>query len=88
MYSSVINFNPDEIHNVSRRYGWQCNHYQHMKVETQLKHLQKYGWQCNHHQHIKNQNEIETLSEVWLTMQSLPTHLAEIKWTNSPVPLA
>jgi hypothetical protein len=40
MDSSVINFNPDEIHNVSRRYGWQCNHYQHMKVETQLKHLQ------------------------------------------------
>ena len=66
MYSSVINFNPDEKHNVSRRYGWQCNHYQH----------------------IKNQNEIETLSEVWLAMQSLPTHLAEIKWTNSPVPLA
>jgi hypothetical protein len=27
-------------------------------------------------------------SEVWLAMQSLPTHLAEIKWTNSPVPLA
>jgi hypothetical protein len=23
-----------------------------------------------------------------LAMQSLPTHLAEIKWTNSPVPLA
>ena len=58
------------------------------KNETQLKHLQKYGWQCNHYQHIKNQNEIETLSEVWLAMQSLPTHLAEIKWTNSPVPLA
>ena len=36
----------------------------------------------------ESRNTIETLTEIWLAMQSLPTHLAEIKWTNSPVPLA
>ena len=36
----------------------------------------------------ESRNTIETLTEIWLAKQSLPTHLAEIKWTNSPVPLA
>ena len=45
MYSSVINLILMKYITLQDN-GWQCNHYQHMKVETQSKHLQKYGWQC------------------------------------------